>query len=133
MNRIFFTIALVLIAQSLPGQTIQEGQSLKAESALVFKKTFHDFGILCLNDRTTCEFKFYNKGEKPIIISEIKTACGCTVPSWEKTPVMSGDSSAINVNFHADETGVFNKTITVISNASKQPYKLELYGKVTER
>lgn len=97
---------------------------------IVFSKTVHSFGELAQYAPASCEFKFYNKGKAPLIISDVITSCGCTVPSWPKAPIMAGDSGLIHVIYSTAETGAINKQITVFSNATKKPLSLKLDGKV---
>lgn len=97
---------------------------------IVFNKTAHDFGELVQYAPASCEFKFYNKGKAPLILSDVSASCGCTVPSWSKSPIMPGDSGIIKVNYSTAETGVIDKQVTVFSNATKKPLSLELKGKI---
>lgn len=44
-------------------------------------------------------FGFTNTGDTPVQIERVRTACGCTVPSYERAPLGAGDSSALLVEF----------------------------------
>ena len=96
---------------------------------LSFETTEIDYGTINQNADGERTFKFTNTGEAPIVITQVKTSCGCTVPSYSKTPILSGESSEIKVKYATNRIGVFKKTITVISNAS-EPNKI-LYIKGT--
>lgn len=100
---------------------------------ITFDKTVHDFGELVQYAPASCEFKFYNKGKAPLILSDVSASCGCTVPSWSKSPIMPGDSGVIKVIYSTAETGVIDKQVTVFSNATKKPLSLELRGKVIKK
>jgi len=115
------------------GQTNQENTFGASAPKIVFNKTSHDFGELNLYSPAFCEFKFYNKGRAPLILSDITATCGCTVPSWPKKPIIPGDSGIIVINYLPDETGTIDKNVTVFSNATKIPVTLELKGKVIKK
>ncbi|HQF29733.1 MAG TPA: DUF1573 domain-containing protein, partial [Bacteroidia bacterium] len=64
-------------------------------------------------------FKFTNTGKEPLLITDCKGSCGCTVPKWSKEPVTKGQSGYINVSYDTKRQGPFTKTVTVTSNAGK--------------
>lgn len=65
-------------------------------------------------------FKFTNTGDAPLIISNVKSSCGCTVPSKPKEPILPGQNGEISVKYNM-KTGPISKTITVESNATNKP------------
>jgi hypothetical protein len=134
MYKRILVIALSIYAPVLIfGQSGPENSNNANSPKIVFNKTSHDFGELILYSPAFCEFKFYNKGKAPLILSEISAACGCTVPSWPRKPIVPGDSDIIVINFLPDETGSIDKNVTVFSNATKMPVTLELTGKVIKK
>jgi len=129
-------IRLLLISLSIClylttyAQTNPEKKESSNVPGIVFNKTTHDFGELIQFAPAFCEFRFYNRGRTPLIVSEVSASCGCTVPSWSKNPIMPGDSGIIKVIYLTAETGAIDKMVTVYSNATKMPVSLELKGKV---
>lgn len=65
-------------------------------------------------------FEFTNTGDAPLIISNVKSSCGCTVPSKPAAPIMPGKSEKITVQYNMNP-GPISKTITVESNAVNKP------------
>lgn len=65
-------------------------------------------------------FEFTNTGDAPLIISNVKSTCGCTVPSKPAAPIMPGKSEKITVQYNMNP-GPISKTITVESNAVNKP------------
>lgn len=65
-------------------------------------------------------FEFTNTGDAPLIISNVKSSCGCTVPSKPKEPILPGQSEKITVQYNMNP-GPISKTITVESNAVNKP------------
>ena len=57
-------------------------------ASVEFEKDVHDFGTMKQYGDASTEFKFTNTGNAPLIISNAKGSCGCTVPSWPKEPIM---------------------------------------------
>ena len=86
-----------------------------------FEKEIHDFGTFEQNGNGTYEFKFTNTGEAPLIISNSKGSCGCTVPIWPKAPIAPGASDVIKVKYDTKRIGAFNKSVTITSNAVTNP------------
>lgn len=61
-------------------------------------------------------FEFTNTGDAPLLITNVRSSCGCTVPSYPKTPIAPGKSDKIEVKYNM-ATGPISKTITVETNA----------------
>ncbi|TWP27329.1 DUF1573 domain-containing protein [Apibacter muscae] len=75
--------------------------------------------------------KIENTGDKPLIISNIKTSCGCTVPSWTTTPIAPGKKGEIVVTYNTSIVGNFNKTMVISSNDVENPVlNVTVQGKV---
>ena len=73
-------------------------------------------------------FKFKNVGNSPLIITSVKSTCGCTVPKKPTEPIMPGDSGEIEVKYATNRIGGFSKTITVVSNAATKVKSLRIKG-----
>jgi hypothetical protein len=92
--------------------------------AISVDKETHDYGTVPFGGNGQCEFKVTNTGTEPLIISQCKGSCGCTVPSWEHNPIAPGASSAITVKYDTKRPGPINKTVTITSNAVNEPSKV---------
>ncbi|MFV0565498.1 MAG: DUF1573 domain-containing protein [Flavobacteriaceae bacterium] len=117
--------------------TANHAQEVQAESPvnpnagiLSFQTDEIDYGTIQQNADGERIFTFTNTGKSPIIISQVKTSCGCTVPAYDKTPVLPGQKSEIKVKYATSRTGAFKKTITVVSNASETSKVLRIKGNV---
>ena len=89
-----------------------------------FEKEIHDFGTFEQHGNGTYEFKFTNTGDAPLIISNSKGSCGCTVPVWPKEPIAPGASNVIKVKYDTKRVGAFNKSVTITSNAKTDATKV---------
>jgi hypothetical protein len=97
-----------------------------------FEKETHDFGKIPQGKPVSYEFKFTNTGEEPLIISNVESTCGCTVPAFTKTPVLKGQTGTITVTFNAAAVQPsFSKAVTIKSNARTPNKLLYIKGEVT--
>jgi len=103
------------------------------QDSIVFAKTMYDYGTIVQGSDGGCEFKFTNKGKLPLVLSNVKASCGCTVPEWPKEPILPGKSSSIKVKYNTNNQGNFNKSITVNSNALNSTVILQIKGNVTPK
>ena len=98
---------------------------------IVFEKTSHDFGTIEEGPQATTLFEFRNEGDEPLVLSNVKASCGCTVPNWPKEPILPGESSEIEVKYNTKRRiGNFSKSITITSNATETTKILHIKGKV---
>lgn len=93
------------------------GKSEEGLPIISFEKDIHDFGKVIQGEKVSFGFKFKNTGKADLIIAQVNTSCGCTVPKFPKTPIKPGEENVITVMFDSqDRKGVQNKAITVVSN-----------------
>jgi len=98
---------------------------------IVFEKEVHDFGTIEYGGNGTYDFKFSNTGKSPLIISNARGSCGCTVPKWPKEPIPKGQSGSINVQYDTKRPGPFTKTVTINSNAKSATKVITIKGTVS--
>ncbi|WP_100615086.1 DUF1573 domain-containing protein [Confluentibacter citreus] len=85
-----------------------------------FDETTHDFGEIEANQQVETVFKYKNTGDAPLVITDIKSSCGCTVPQdWSREPLAKGESGQFTVNFNGSGSNKITKTITVTANTEK--------------
>lgn len=95
-----------------------------------FEEEVIDYGTIAQNDNGVRTFTFTNRGRAPIVISKVKTSCGCTVPTYPKQAILPGESATIDIKYATNRIGTFSKTITVFSNADEPQKKLRIKGNV---
>lgn len=77
-----------------------------------------DYGNVSKNDDDGVrDFIFTNTGDAPLIITNVQSTCGCTVPTKPSGPIMPGKSDKISVKYNMNP-GPIRKTITVETNAT---------------
>lgn len=89
-----------------------------------------DYGSIQQNADGVRVFKFKNSGDAPIVISNAKGSCGCTVPTYSKNVIAPGESGEIQVKYDTKRIGKFTKTVTLTSNASEPSKVLRIKGEV---
>ena len=102
----------------------------KNNALISFENLEHNFAQLPYKKEAGYNFEFSNPGETPLVIYEVKTSCGCTVPEWPKTPVKPGDTGEIKIKYDAAFPGFFNKAIKVYYNGKDSPVELSIKGEV---
>ena len=117
--------SVVLFAQ-------QENKS-KSKDEMAFQTLSHDYGSIVYGADGTYKFVFTNNAKKPLVITNVKSSCGCTVPSWPKEPIQPGEKGSITVKYNTKIPGTFNKSVQVFSTAENSPVKLSIRGKVNAR
>jgi hypothetical protein len=100
------------------------------KAAIEWQFTEYDFGEIAKNKPVSIDFVFKNPGLVPLIIQDVKTSCGCTVPDYPKQPIAGGKSGKITVTFDAKDSGYFSKTITVTTNTEQATNLLYIKGEV---
>lgn len=117
MKKIFVTAAAIFVG-------------VAALAQMQFAKTAHDFGqVPEAGGEITYGFEFTNIGKAPVIITDVKSSCGCTTPEWTKQPVPPGKKGTIKAVFDPkDRPGIFDKELTVSTNTEQ--VKLKISGEV---
>jgi len=123
MNKFYsFAFLVLLYACTTP--------VIRNDASIVFNKEKHEFGTIALKKEAACTFEFSNTGKSALIIYDVKTSCGCTVPEWTKEPIRPGKKGLLKIKYDAAYPGVFYKTIEVTYNGPDSPVSLEINGAV---
>lgn len=97
-----------------------------------FKTDTIDYGTIEKGADGLRVFEFTNTGNAPLIVSEVKSTCGCTVPKKPEGPIMPGEKGEISVKYDTNRVNPIRKTITVISNADTPTVALKIKGEVVD-
>lgn len=85
-----------------------------------FAEMEHDFGTIEQNTTNPKTFTFTNTGSEPLVISDAKGSCGCTVPDYPRQPIQPGETGEIKV-VYSPGTQVNQQTKTVTITANTEP------------
>jgi hypothetical protein len=134
MKKIMLLAVAAMFGVAAMAQVEAKSQTEPAENPnapeITFEKTVHDYGTVAYNGDGKCEFKFTNTGKEPLILTNVRSSCGCTVPKWPREPILPGDSEVIHVEYKTNRIGSINKSVTVQSNASNNVVRLRIAGRV---
>jgi len=109
MKKLYVLFAFVSFAFSAAAQG--------AKIEFMAKDNTVDYGTVYRDsDSGMRTFEFKNTGDAPLIITNVQSTCGCTVPSKPTEPIMPGKTGKIDVKYNMSP-GPIRKTITVESNA----------------
>lgn len=101
-------------------------------TTITFKETTFDYGKVKDGDVVKHAYKFTNSGKEPLIISDAKGSCGCTVPTWPKDPIAPGGTGEIMVEFSSKgKLGPQSKKVTLTANTNPAQSFLTIKGEVT--
>ncbi|MAU15446.1 MAG: hypothetical protein CMH46_07890 [Muricauda sp.] len=98
---------------------VDRDEADKKVPVMTFEKTEHDFGTIQRGTPQETTFKFTNTGDAPLIITNAKSSCGCTVPNPPKDPIAPGETGELVVKFNGSGQNQVTKTITVNANTAK--------------
>ena len=97
-------------------------------TTLKFDKVLHDFGDVISEEENLTSFIVTNTGDKPLIISDVSTTCGCTTPKKPSGPIAPGASDEIQVTFKSKPTqkNEIKKTVTITANTPERVHKVDI-------
>jgi len=95
-----------------------------------WEKTTHDFGKINQDNPVGYEFKFKNTGNAPLVISEVKPSCGCTIADYTHEPIAPGAVGYVKTTYNAKSVGTFHKSITITANVEGGTERLLIKGEV---
>ena len=100
------------------------------KAAIEWEFTEYNFGKIKKDKPVVIDFIFKNPGMIPLVVQDVKSSCGCTVPDYPKQPIPPGGSGKITVTYDAKDSGYFSKTITVSTNTEQNTNLLYIKGEV---
>ncbi len=104
------------------------------KTTINFNETEYNFGTIKDGEKVSHVFKFTNSGNNPLIISNARGSCGCTVPSWPKEPIGPWRRGEILVEFDSKgRTGQQRKTVTINANTESSPLQLVITANVEKQ
>lgn len=121
MKKLFFSFLMLFVAAAAMNKVSAQ---VETGAKIEFSKETHDYGTIKYGADGSCTFEFKNTGTEPLIISNAKGSCGCTVPEWPKEPIAPGAKGKITVKYDTKRPGAINKSVTITSNAVNEPTKV---------
>ena len=106
------------------------GYTASAQAKISFKNETVDYGKIVKGSDGVRVFEFTNTGDAELVITNVKSSCGCTVPKKPEEPIAPGASGSIEVKYDTNRVGPIRKTVTVYSNADEPIKALKIKGEV---
>lgn len=102
-------------------------------TTMTFEETTFDFGTINEGEKVRHTYAFTNTGSEPLILSDAKGSCGCTVPQWPREPIAAGESGEIIVEFNSkNKSGKKNQKVTITANTNPPQTFIYLTGTVNK-
>ncbi len=143
---ILFSLVMIMAAscansgsngEKLPADMVKNPKTASGKNenkgmpAITFEENEHDFGKVIQGEKVSYHFKFENTGKSDLIITDVSSSCGCTVPKFTREPVKPGQEGNILVTFDSgNRKGYQNKTVTVVSNTNPNTKVLRIKAQV---
>ncbi len=111
--------------------TVSAAVAAMPKTKLVFEGDTFDFGKIKEGTIVEHTYVVKNVGDEPLLISNCRASCGCTIPTWPKDPIAAGESAKIEVKFNSShKEGDVSKAITVTANTDPEQNFLTIKGNV---
>ena len=99
-----------------------------------FEETVYHFGSVKQGTKVSHTYKFKNNGKVPLVITDARGTCGCTVPTYPKNPIAPGQGGEIKVVFDSSNfTDYVSKAITIIANTYPNDTELKIKGDIIKK
>ena len=94
-----------------------------------FEETEYLFGEVVEGEEVTHVFQFSNTGKVPLLITDARSTCGCTVPTWPKEAIPPGQGGEIRVVFNTlNKAEAQHKEVTITANTYPAQTKIAMIG-----
>ncbi|NQV02460.1 MAG: DUF1573 domain-containing protein [Bacteroidia bacterium] len=98
---------------------------------ITFEEDEHNFGRIIEGETVSFNFAFTNTGKRDLLIADVSTSCGCTVPSYPKSAIRPGESGVVKIAFNSQgRKGYQTKTIVVVANTQPNVVQLKIKAQV---
>ena len=123
-----------LYLKIIQGKPLQDDSKDKQVMTTVsLESTVLSMGDFSWQEERQGTFRLKNTGEKPLVIQDIVTSCGCLTVDYSQEPVMPGKEAVLRMTYKADSPGYFNKVVTVYYNVEDSPIRLRVSGNALEK
>ncbi|GLR17362.1 DUF1573 domain-containing protein [Portibacter lacus] len=124
-------------AVATPNTPVAPAVPVGPTTTVEFAENTYDFGEVMDGEKVEHTYSFTNTGSEPLVISNAKGSCGCTVPSWPKEPIAPGETGEILVRFDSKGKGrvgggAQTKTVTITANTTPPDTRITIKGKVNK-
>lgn len=143
-NNLFFLCSILFFSCGFVGNdnaTLMENP-MRADGSIdssklpiiAFDSEEYEFGKIVQGEKVSYSYTFKNVGQAPLIISNVTTSCGCTVPTFSNDPILPGASGKVDVVFDSEnKMGIVSKSITITCNTLPNTKVLYIRGEISAK
>lgn len=139
-SALFFLLSFSLVATAQSTEKKVETKEASQERTQVatdkvgpkleFETETVDFGTIAQDSEPFRTIKIKNVGDEPLLITNARGSCGCTVPTVPKKPIAPGESAEMKVRYDTKRLGAINKTVTLTTNEKNAMKTIRVVGKI---
>ncbi len=127
--RILTVLSLLIFAITAFGRTPGE------KVGVSFSELSYDFGTIATDAGPVVHsFTITNNGSGAVAILSARASCGCTEPSYQRRPIMPGESAQVTLTFMPEgQRGEIDKNVTLrlkAANGKTEKVQLRITGTV---
>jgi hypothetical protein len=106
-------ISISFLISCTADNTVEIGKKTEMKVDPIF-----DAGTINKGEKIKAVFKVKNTGKSPLVISEVKGSCTCTVADFPKKPILAGETGEIKAEVNTDKTGEgkISKSVRITAN-----------------
>lgn len=130
MKKLTLFLSLAVLVACSDNRKIEIGQKTKMTVEPVFNA-----GKVLLGEEVNATFKVTNEGDYPLIISEVKGSCSCTVADYPEDPISPGETGTIHATVKTENAavGMLAKEVRVIANTEPSLTVLKVIAEVVRK
>lgn len=142
-SALFFLLSFALVASAQQTEEAKSStQEVKTEMTqdkqkmgpkLEFEAETVDFGEIVQDSEPFRTIKIKNVGDEPLLITNARGSCGCTVPTVPRKPIAPGESAEMKVRYDTKRLGAINKTVTLTTNEANPTKTIRVVGKINPK
>ena len=115
-------------------QAQESGETKTADGPMMtFETMIVEYGTIEQGSEPLRVASFTNTGTEPLVISNARGSCGCTVHDWPKEPIMPGETSQIEIRYDTKRVGPINKTVKITTNDAVGTHVLQVKGLINKK
>jgi hypothetical protein len=102
----------------------------KPEDVIKVNTEKHNFGKIKVGTPVTYSFEIKNTSDKPIVVENTSTSCGCTTPEKIVDPIMPGKTALLKVQYNAAAVAPFTKDVHIKLAGIEATKTVQITGEV---
>ncbi len=84
--------------------------------------TLINFGTIKQGEKIVLKFKCMNSGLKPLVLTNVRPGCGCTIAEYTKEAILPGKEGWVKASFDSKKfCGEVHKSLLAATNSKNDP------------